>query len=214
MFKKFLTQLVVTFFLIGKIKYAPGTFGSIAAFPFIYMIIIKNKVLTYLILNRFAEHSDLLFRHLIDGYMLILCLIILLFLIGWIFSSTYIKYYSITHDPKEIVIDEVVGQMLTTFGCFIGSIALNYFFPILAIRIDAILNKFNNLAYTNILVGFIFLTSFLLFRFFDIIKPWPISWIDKNVKGGFGVMIDDVLAAIFAIFSYNMLLFILTFFIS
>lgn len=40
--------------------------------------------------------------------------------------------------------------------------------------------------------------AFLLFRFFDILKPWPISWLDKHVRGGMGVMIDDVLAGIFA----------------
>ncbi len=41
-------------------------------------------------------------------------------------------------------------------------------------------------------------TGFLLFRAFDMIKPWPISWLDKKVKGGFGIMIDDVLAGFLA----------------
>jgi len=36
--------------------------------------------------------------------------------------------------------------------------------------------------------------GFVLFRFFDAVKPWPISWVDKNVHGGFGIMIDDVIA--------------------
>lgn len=40
--------------------------------------------------------------------------------------------------------------------------------------------------------------GFVLFRFFDIVKPWPIRWLDKNVSGGFGVMIDDVLAGLMA----------------
>lgn len=40
------------------------------------------------------------------------------------------------------------------------------------------------------------LLAFALFRFFDILKPWPISWLDKNVKGALGVMIDDVAAGI------------------
>lgn len=40
------------------------------------------------------------------------------------------------------------------------------------------------------------LAGFILFRFFDALKPWPISWIDKNVKGGFGIMIDDVVAGL------------------
>lgn len=41
--------------------------------------------------------------------------------------------------------------------------------------------------------------AFLLFRVFDVIKPWPIKWLDKKVHGGFGIMIDDVLAGIFAL---------------
>lgn len=43
------------------------------------------------------------------------------------------------------------------------------------------------------------LAAFVIFRFFDIFKPWPIRQLDKNVTGGFGIMIDDVLAAIYTI---------------
>lgn len=43
------------------------------------------------------------------------------------------------------------------------------------------------------------LLGFVLFRVFDIVKPWPIRWLDKNVSGGFGVMIDDVLAGLMAL---------------
>ena len=39
--------------------------------------------------------------------------------------------------------------------------------------------------------------GFLLFRFFDIVKPWPISWLDKNIHGGLGIMLDDLLAAVY-----------------
>ena len=46
--------------------------------------------------------------------------------------------------------------------------------------------------WVNLLIGFV------LFRFFDIIKPWPIKLLDKHVHGGFGIMIDDVLAGLFA----------------
>ena len=42
------------------------------------------------------------------------------------------------------------------------------------------------------------ITGFVLFRFFDIIKPWPISWFDKNLHGGLGIMADDIIAGIFA----------------
>lgn len=40
--------------------------------------------------------------------------------------------------------------------------------------------------------------AFVAFRFFDMLKPWPIRWFDKKVAGGFGIMIDDVIAAIFS----------------
>jgi len=40
------------------------------------------------------------------------------------------------------------------------------------------------------------LAGFVLFRFFDALKPWPISWLDKNVNGGFGIMVDDVVAGL------------------
>jgi phosphatidylglycerophosphatase A len=42
------------------------------------------------------------------------------------------------------------------------------------------------------------IVAFLAFRVFDILKPWPIKWFDQNVEGGFGIMLDDVLAAIMA----------------
>lgn len=41
-------------------------------------------------------------------------------------------------------------------------------------------------------------TGFVLFRFFDMLKPWPISFVDKHVHGGFGIMVDDVLAGLAA----------------
>jgi phosphatidylglycerophosphatase A len=46
--------------------------------------------------------------------------------------------------------------------------------------------------WTSLILGFV------LFRFFDIVKPWPISWLDKKVSGGFGIMIDDVIAGLAA----------------
>lgn len=43
------------------------------------------------------------------------------------------------------------------------------------------------------------LLAFGLFRLFDIIKPWPIGWLDRKVSGGFGIMLDDIVAAVFAL---------------
>ncbi|MCX7089714.1 MAG: phosphatidylglycerophosphatase A [Methylococcales bacterium] len=42
------------------------------------------------------------------------------------------------------------------------------------------------------------LAGFVLFRLFDIVKPWPIRWIDQKVAGGFGIMLDDIIAGLFA----------------
>ena len=48
-------------------------------------------------------------------------------------------------------------------------------------------------------VGWVWVVvGFVLFRFFDIIKPWPISWIDKRITGGLGIMLDDVIAGVMA----------------
>lgn len=47
--------------------------------------------------------------------------------------------------------------------------------------------------------------GFVLFRFFDIVKPWPIKWLDEQVHGGFGIMIDDVLAGIMALISLHLI---------
>jgi phosphatidylglycerophosphatase A len=43
------------------------------------------------------------------------------------------------------------------------------------------------------------LAAFVLFRFFDILKPWPIRWLDRKVPGGLGIMVDDLLAGLFAL---------------
>jgi len=49
--------------------------------------------------------------------------------------------------------------------------------------------------------------GFVLFRFFDILKPWPINWLDKKVHGGFGIMIDDALAGIYALLVLQLIAF-------
>ncbi len=52
------------------------------------------------------------------------------------------------------------------------------------------------------------LFGFALFRLFDILKPWPISWVDKKVHGGFGIMLDDVLAGVLALVSLQGLVYL------
>lgn len=74
------------------------------------------------------------------------------------------------HDNKMIVVDEVVGQ-------WIALLPMLYFVEM-------------NITLT--------LLGFALFRFFDILKPWPICWLDKHCGGAAGVMLDDVLAGLIA----------------
>ncbi len=52
------------------------------------------------------------------------------------------------------------------------------------------------------------LVGFALFRFFDILKPWPIKWLDAKVSGGFGIMIDDVVAGIFSLICLQVMLYL------
>ena len=53
------------------------------------------------------------------------------------------------------------------------------------------------------------LLGFVLFRLFDILKPWPISFLDKNIHGGLGIMLDDIAAGVFALISLQLLLMLL-----
>ena len=53
------------------------------------------------------------------------------------------------------------------------------------------------------------LAGFLLFRFFDIVKPWPVSWADKKVRGGLGIMLDDVIAGLYGLVILQIFLYML-----
>jgi len=88
-------------------------------------------------------------------------------------------------DPQEIVIDEVVGQLL----------------PLLAIPIYETLHPLPNIYYL--------ISAFLLFRLFDIWKPYPISYIDNHIKGSLGIMLDDIFAALYVIIILSLTFFFL-----
>ena len=88
-------------------------------------------------------------------------------------------------DPQEIVIDEVVGQML----------------PLLAMPIYETLYLLPKIYYC--------VAAFLTFRLFDIWKPYPISYVDNNVKGALGIMLDDIFASIYSIIVLTIIFFFL-----
>jgi phosphatidylglycerophosphatase A len=80
-------------------------------------------------------------------------------------------------DPPECVIDELAGQWLACAFCLLTFGGL---LPVTHLSLPA------------------FLLAFVLFRLFDIWKPWPVSWADEELKGGIGVMTDDMIAGLFA----------------
>ena len=80
-------------------------------------------------------------------------------------------------DPPECVIDELAGQWLACAFCLLSFGGL---VPVTHLSLPA------------------FLLAFVLFRLFDIWKPWPVSWADEELKGGIGVMTDDMIAGLFA----------------
>ena len=136
--------------MVGKIKYAPGTIASLI-----------TCLLFLLLINVFSIFFVLLLTLIIFCYALVAI------------NNSFDNYDS--DDPQEIVIDEVVGQMLTLLALPIYETL--YPLPIIYYCVPA----------------------FLLFRLFDIWKPFPISYIEKNIQGSLGIMLDDILASFYSI---------------
>lgn len=175
--KEFLNELIVTGLFVGKIKYAPGTFGSLLAFPITILMVLCG---VYIIGSDYGV------------FIAQIAAILLLFIVGIITSNYYIKRTG-RQDPKEIVIDEIVGQMLT----------------ILLTSPSLIFITEGGTASQNVAAIFcLFIMPFALFRLFDIKKPWPINWMDQNIHGGLGVMLDDIMAALFASVTHYVLIFL------
>tara|TARA_Y100001958_G_C21209993_1_gene535832 strand:+ start:248 stop:754 length:507 start_codon:yes stop_codon:yes gene_type:complete len=148
--------LFVTFFGLGTIRYAPGTIASL--------------ITTILFFS---------FFHIIELNKFFILIIILITIVFSIFSVAFYIKDSQNKDPKEVVIDEFIGQSLPIYMYEISHNNLNNYF-------DTIL---------------IYLYIFLLFRFFDILKPFPINYIDKKMKNSFGIIFDDIIAGLYVIFT-------------
>lgn len=157
MIKKF-NILFVTFFKIGKIKFAPGTIASlITCLLFLLFINLFNIVILFFCTLLIALYSLIAINNSFDS-----------------FDS---------NDPQEIVIDEVIGQML----------------PLLFIPIYETLYIVPKEYYC--------IAAFILFRLFDIWKPFPINYIDKSTEGSLGIMLDDILAGIYTIITLTIIFF-------
>jgi phosphatidylglycerophosphatase A len=142
----------VTVFYVGFSPYAPGTIGSIVAILIGYWI------------------------QVIGGFPLLMSSTIMFFFAGWAFTDRYITQNKASHDPQEIVIDEVVGQ-------WISYLPISFY-----------IWKYELTIIT--LYWFSWVIVLILFRIFDIWKPWPVIWADRK-NSSLGVMLDDVLAGIY-----------------
>ena len=155
MIKEF-NSLFVTMFGLGKIKFIPGTFGSLATIVILYFL--------FHIIN-------------VPSNLILIGLIVI-----FIYSFSAVKnYIKDTHnkDPREVVIDEFIGQSI----------------PIYLYEISHGIEKSSSSAI--IFYGI----CFILFRYFDIMKPFPVSYFDKNFKNSFGVIMDDVCAGLYVVIS-------------
>jgi phosphatidylglycerophosphatase A len=110
---------------------------------------------------------------------------VLLTLLGAANANRFMRDRHTVHDPQEIVIDELIGQWFT-YAVWYGWLFL------IAGNAQAAVRLLDSMAASPIYLAL----GFVLFRVFDILKPWPISVVDRRIKGGFGVMLDDILAAI------------------
>ena len=141
---------------IGKIKKIPGTVGSFATIIILYIL--------FHILNISSN--------------LILLGLIIIFIYSFFAVASHTEN-SENKDPKEIVIDEFIGQSI----------------PIYLYEISHGTEKSPNEAII------FYAICFVLFRFFDIKKPFPVSFFDRNFKNSFGVIMDDVCAGLYVVLS-------------
>ena len=128
----------------------------------------------------------LLFLLLINIFNIITIFLITLIIFFYSFvaiNNSFDEFMS--EDPQEIVIDEVIGQML----------------PLLAIPIYETLYPLPIMYYCA--------AAFLLFRLFDVLKPYPINYVDNNIKGSLGIMLDDILASVYSIVILSVIFFFL-----
>ena len=153
---KIFNSLFVTMFGIGKIKMIPGTVGSLATIIILFV----------------------LFHTLNISSNLILLGLIIIFVYSFSAVASHTEN-SENKDPKEVIIDEFIGQSI----------------PIFLYEISHGIKK----SYDEAIIFYII--CFVLFRFFDIVKPFPVSFFDKNYKNSFGVIMDDVCAGFYVVLS-------------
>ena len=151
---KTLNYLFVTCFGIGSLRFAPGTITSLVTTIFLYSL--------FHVINLSSNA--------------ILIILLIVFIYSFYAVSQYIKDNE-NKDPKEVVIDEFIGQSI----------------PIYLYEIS------HGTAKNPLEAVLFYLYIFILFRYFDIKKPFPINFFDKKFKNSFGVIFDDVVAGLYVV---------------
>ena len=148
--------LFVTMFGIGRIPKIPGTFGSLATVILLYI-----------------------FFHILNlSQIIIFLFLIIIFFFSFIAVAIHIRDNT-NKDPKEVVIDEFIGQSI----------------PIYMYEISHGTEKSSDEAII------FYSICFILFRLFDIVKPFPVNFFDRKFKNSFGVIMDDVCAGFYVVLS-------------
>ena len=153
MFKN-LNYMFVSMFGIGSISKIPGSIASLTTVLFLL----------------------LLFHYLKVSASTFLIFLVIIFIISIFSINRFIKDKD-NKDPKEVVIDEFIGQSIPICLYEIGHPNTNSFVETLTV----------------------YFIIFILFRVFDITKPYPVSYYDKNFKNGFGVVMDDICAGLYVV---------------
>jgi len=179
-FEKFL-KAMLTMFGIGYFKNAPGTLASFVTCVIYFLIYMSS--FSQLNISLFLLHYN---PEYVVWFLIIITISSINLINDRIFTDKFAKLFK-KKDPKEIVIDEFIGQSIPI-------IAYSYlsFFAV-GSSSDAFFIFFEGRPFIGWLI-----TSFILFRFFDILKPFPINIIDKKMKNGLGIMLDDIIAGIYS----------------
>ena len=155
---------MLTFCYVGKIKNAPGTFGSLAGVGFWFLLALLFFVAD---ISGFWQNV----------FWVVFVLLFTIFGAKW--TEVWAKFHNHSDiDHKSIVLDEVVGQVI-------------------ALQMGLVVIFDYEVAFDGQFVLFLIL-AFVLFRFFDIKKPWVIGYLDRNVKNGIGVFLDDLVSGLAA----------------
>jgi phosphatidylglycerophosphatase A len=126
---------------VGYVPKAPGTWGSLVAFPIHFLLCMFSPM----------------------GYAIGLATC---FLLAIVTAGSAEKIID-SKDPGIIVIDEIIGMLIALIGAPANPLS--------------------------------WIIAFVLFRFFDIAKPFPVNWPDKHLNGGLGIVLDDVFAGIYTL---------------